>query len=1240
MKPLPSIKNIFLVISFVLITFSPSIAQQNKNLISNYLNLEREKNNWLQSDIAEWNISDDYIDETTGIEHLYIQQKYHNIIVYNAISVFAIKENKIHYFKAGLIDSLAKKVNADKPSITSLNAIDLALNHLGKTDFLPAKLIDNDIANNRYHYSNPDISKSPIKVQLVYRQLKERIILSWDVSIDMKGENHWWNIRVNAVTGKIVDQNDYTVECFKNDFSPFTESNKIDSEISLESSNVVPPSPTIIPDYNVFPYPIEAPTFGSRSLLIDPSNASASPYGWQDVNGIAGAEYTITRGNNVYAYEDANNDNLPGYSPNGGANLHFSFPLQANVTPITNQDASLTNLFYDNNTIHDYLYQLGFTEAAGNFQQNNYGKGGIGGDYVKAEGFDGSGANNANFSTPPDGSSGRMQMYLWNGNTAVCTSLNLSSSTFSGGMNTGTATYNPVSTLTANLILVNDNVGTFSDGCSTVLNNIAGKIAVIDRGTCSFIVKTQGALAAGAVGVIIINNTTGSAPAMSGSPTQTIPTVSISQADGVILKNALLAGSVSGTIATCNSAYQIDGSFDNGVVGHEYGHGVSNRLTGGPSQTSCLTNGEQGGEGWSDWLALIMTIKSGDHGTDSRGMATYAAGQTKFGNGIRRYPYSTNMSINPQTYASLALSAEVHNVGEIWCDVIWDMSWLLIDQYGFSNNPSTISSGNNIAIKLVLEGMKLQPCGPGFLDARDAILAADALLYNNAHRCLIWTAFARRGMGANALQGSATTTGDETQGFLMPAYCSAPTQIPVAAFTSNLININCGTAIKFIDQSTQAFDWLWDFGDQTTSVLPNPSHTFSIPGTFTVKLLVTNPLGWDSTTHPINVYSTFMVQVFLSPNIICSADTVHLNATASGSTNRSYTVSPIPYTPIVGTGTVVSLSDDQISTSKPIGFTFNFFGQNYSNFYISSNGFITFSSGMPATAVYGETIPSTNDPDNFIALAWNDLNPQNAGSSISYFNTGTSPNQKLVVKYATSHYAGTSYPFIVQAILFEGTNTIEIHTTTISDVSIFDPEAKTTQGVENLDGSNGVPVPGRNSTFFTANNDAYRFIPFVPYSFTWQPDNLIGAQQTIFPASSIIYTVSVNDGTSCHQEIPAPDIIVIPCTIALNLKLFIQGFYAGNNLMFPVLNTTELNANITACDTITVELHDPLALTPALKSNNVLLSTNGQATISYPKEIIGNDYYIVIRHRNSIETWSKNPVHFSGNLVTFDFTTP
>ncbi len=66
-----------------------------------------------------------------------------------------------------------------------------------------------------------------------------------------------------------------------------------------------------------------------------------------------------------------------------------------------------------NNVIHDIFYLAGFDEVAGNFQENNFGKGGLDSDAVEANAQDGSGFNNANFATPPDGQRPRMRMYLW-----------------------------------------------------------------------------------------------------------------------------------------------------------------------------------------------------------------------------------------------------------------------------------------------------------------------------------------------------------------------------------------------------------------------------------------------------------------------------------------------------------------------------------------------------------------------------------------------------------------------------------------------------------------------------------------------------------------------------------------------------------------------------------------------------------------------------------------------------------
>lgn len=105
------------------------------------------------------------------------------------------------------------------------------------------------------------------------------------------------------------------------------------------------------------------------------------------------AEFTISRGNNVYASEDQDGDDLPGYSPDGGTALQFDFPINFNQQPHFSLDAAITNLFYHNNIIHDILYHYGFTEAAGNFQENNYERGGMGNDYVNADALDGAGLN-------------------------------------------------------------------------------------------------------------------------------------------------------------------------------------------------------------------------------------------------------------------------------------------------------------------------------------------------------------------------------------------------------------------------------------------------------------------------------------------------------------------------------------------------------------------------------------------------------------------------------------------------------------------------------------------------------------------------------------------------------------------------------------------------------------------------------------------------------------------------------
>ena len=159
----------------------------------------------------------------------------------------------------------------------------------------------------------------------------------------------------------------------------------------------------------------ESPMHGARQLVSFVGdtviNTSA---GWMGTS-------TVTTGNNVEAYLDTNADNAPDANNGTGlsnghafaSNQNFTFPFSTTVDPRTQQAAVVTNLFYYNNIMHDFSYALGFTETARNFQTNNYGRGGTGNDSVRAEAQDGSGTNNANFATPPDGSRPRMQQYLF-----------------------------------------------------------------------------------------------------------------------------------------------------------------------------------------------------------------------------------------------------------------------------------------------------------------------------------------------------------------------------------------------------------------------------------------------------------------------------------------------------------------------------------------------------------------------------------------------------------------------------------------------------------------------------------------------------------------------------------------------------------------------------------------------------------------------------------------------------------
>lgn len=322
-----------------------------------------------------------------------------------------------------------------------------------------------------------------------------------------------------------------------------------------------------------------------------------------------------------------------------------------------------------------------------------------------------------------------------------------------------------------------------------------------------------------------------------------------------------------------------DSGLDNGIIAHELGHGISNRLAGGPSNASCLGNEEQMGEGWSDWFALLLTIQAGDTRTDSRGIGTYLRGQDFTQSGIRRYPYNTNLSVNPLTYADLPTASVPHGVGAIWGSMLWEMTWNLIDEYGFDPDWTSGTGGNNIALKLVLEGIKLQACRPGFRDARNAILAADEALYNEANACLIWRAFAKRGLGQSAGQGSSNDKTDGTADFTLPhEYQMNCTDQPIFQMSINpKQQVSCvGESLNFTLQIT-AYNGFSESVQLSAPTLPtgtvatfNPAIVNTFPTTVQMTIDQTQNAGTGRHNvvvegNSINAHYDVIAQVQLNP---------------------------------------------------------------------------------------------------------------------------------------------------------------------------------------------------------------------------------------------------------------------------------------------------------------------------------------------------------------------------------------
>lgn len=836
-------------ITFLLMILFTSLgfSQDVKSKIQSYLEDNKNKLNLTDQDISDWFIESDGNSDVTKIDNYYIKQRFQGVEIYNAVSNVWVKNDQVINVVNGFLANVNQRTNTTTATLTVLAALQKGFIAVNATP-VNAQIIENNNSN-EYKISNGNLTDEPITAELVFQPVKDKLKLAWNFTFYTQDHNHLWSISIDATNGSLLSKNDMVISCNfekSNAHNDYCSTNFYSAK-SLFKEDSFYPTQVLGGSYRVVPFNYESPIHHTRDLIANPENASASPKGWHDTNTLTGNiatnKFTYLRGNNVWVRADYGNTNptthsttstTSGYSPTNSG-LIFDYPYGGtSVVANTYINAATTNLFYMNNVLHDLWYQYGFNEANGNFQKTNYTTGASANDFVYADAQDGSTAatptlNNANFSTPVDGSNGRMQMYLWSYRKLTKLLTVNSPSDIAGEKNTTDNGFNPghvnvpvaPAMIQTDLVLYDDgspDVGQTdnADGCDAAVNASAinGHIAVVRRSTsvanggdpCTFVAKVLNAQAAGAVAVIIVNNDStapDSSIGMSGADaTVTIPAISLSLNNGEAiitkLKNAETVNAKIQSPTQLDLFVNTDGDLDNGVIAHEFGHGISTRLAGGRNNSSCLQAPEQMGEGWSDWFAMMLQLKPGDVGATPKGMATFVMNEDTNGGGLRNYPYSTDMTVNPETFgytnggtdprfpvifqdADGFDYAETHNVGEVWATMLWDLTWAYINKYGYDDNKYTGTGGNNKVMRLVLDAIKLQPCNPSFVQARDAILAADLATTNGQDYCLIWQVFARRGLGVNASSGdnsgdryNISAIQDQVEDFTVPTIGSTP----------------------------------------------------------------------------------------------------------------------------------------------------------------------------------------------------------------------------------------------------------------------------------------------------------------------------------------------------------------------------------------------------------------------------------------------------------------------------------
>ncbi|MDX2011355.1 MAG: M36 family metallopeptidase [Myxococcaceae bacterium] len=610
---------------------------------------------------------------------------------------------------------------------------------------------------------------TPVRTRQVYFPLPEGLEPGFYVEVELNEgdtDSRYFSYVVSARSGEVLYEKNLTADA---EYRVWADPSGLGLPYDGPSGNSPTPHPAGTP--NGF-----QPAFVPQELVSRDFGPISTMDPWLPANA------TRTEGNNTFAYADIVRPNgfgmgdLAATMTDAGV---FDRLYDVTQNPDVNPEqrmAATTQLFYNVNFFHDWYYDKGFDERAGNAQVSNYGRGGRENDPINSEAQDNSGRSNANMSTPSDGARPRMQMYIFDGTSSERLTLNGTTIT-SNGASFGPQQYN----VTGELVLVDDGDpsgmnGSIHDACQANFTTpVAGKVALIDRGNCTFVQKVQLAQMNGAVGVIIADIQTSSRPPdLVGTPmpNTTIPAMSVTRAGGMTLRGAIAGSTPPMVTLTRSATTDRDGTLDNAIVAHEWGHYISNRLIGDGNGLSSQQSVGMG-EGWSDFHALLMMVKADDLNVPSNanwtgtwpvgGYTTAATSSNGHYFGVRRLPYSVDFAKNALTFQHIqrgvplpagpptafgrdgSLNNQVHQTGEVWASMLWECYVALLRD----TQRLTFDQAQDRMMRYLVGGYKLTPVMPTFVEARDAILAA-AVARDPDDFALLWAAFARRGLGMQA----------------------------------------------------------------------------------------------------------------------------------------------------------------------------------------------------------------------------------------------------------------------------------------------------------------------------------------------------------------------------------------------------------------------------------------------------------------------------------------------------------